>query len=125
MPPFPHLKSNGSWRPVRVKELSQRTEFSFDSMEDTPAAFARGEPIVVMDDKSRESEGDIIMSPSKCTIEAMAWMIKHTRSVGQVLQRRRLTLFQRLYLHFSNRKAPSGTRYSDDGSAEPRTTPHR
>lgn len=87
--PFLPLKSNGStppWRPVRVKELSLRAEFSFDSMEDALAAFARGEPIVVMDDESRENEGDIIMSASKCTTEAMAWIIKHTRSVGRMFE---------------------------------------
>lgn len=44
-------------------------------------AFARGEPIVVMDDQNRENEGDIIMSASKCGTEAMAWIIKHTRWV--------------------------------------------
>jgi 3,4-dihydroxy 2-butanone 4-phosphate synthase len=31
-----------------------------------------------MDDESRENEGDIIISASECTIEAMAWIIKHT-----------------------------------------------
>jgi len=31
-----------------------------------------------MDDESRENEGDVIMSASKCTTEAMAWIIKHT-----------------------------------------------
>ena len=64
---------------MRIEDLPQREEFSFDSMEDALAAFARGEPIVVMDDECRENEGDVIMSASKCTTEAMAWIIKHTR----------------------------------------------
>ena len=87
--PSSPLKLNGStaaWRPVRVRDVPHRTEFSFDSIEDALAAFAHGEAIVVMDDESRENEGDIIMSASKCTTEAMAWIIKHTRSAGLVFQ---------------------------------------
>ncbi|KAF8141319.1 3,4-dihydroxy-2-butanone 4-phosphate synthase [Boletus edulis] len=81
IPPSLPLKLNGSspaWRPIPVRELSHQTEFSFDPIVDALAAFARGEPVVVMDDESRENEGDIIMSASECTTEAMAWIIKHT-----------------------------------------------
>lgn len=54
-------------------------------------AFARGEPIVVMDDQNRENEGDIIMSASKCGTEAMAWIIKHTSGfICVALPRQRL-----------------------------------
>lgn len=56
-------------------------EFKFDSMEDALEAFARGEFLVVMDDESRENEGDLIIAASHCTTEKMAWMIKHTRYV--------------------------------------------
>ncbi|KAG6330013.1 hypothetical protein ID866_9074 [Astraeus odoratus] len=66
------------WRPTRVKKPLQRTSFNFDPIEESLAAFARGEPVVVMDDEDRENEGDIIMSASQCTTEAMAWIIKHT-----------------------------------------------
>jgi 3,4-dihydroxy 2-butanone 4-phosphate synthase len=48
-------------------------------MEDALAAFSAGEFLVVMDDESRENEGDLIISASQCTTEKMAWMIKHTR----------------------------------------------
>lgn len=73
-----------AWRPVLVKDLPHRTDFSFDATKDALAVFARGEPIVVMDDEPRENEGDVIMSTSKCTTEAMAWIIKHTRSASWV-----------------------------------------
>ncbi|KAL5529569.1 hypothetical protein ACEPAG_5554 [Sanghuangporus baumii] len=33
---------------------------------------------VVMDDESRENEGDIIVAAEHCTTEKLAWMIKHT-----------------------------------------------
>lgn len=61
------------------RSAPNRSEFSFDAMEDALAAFARGEFLVVMDDENRENEGDLIISASKCTTEKMAWMIKHTR----------------------------------------------
>ena len=56
--------------------------FKFDSMENALEAFARGEFLVVMDDESRENEGDLIVAASHCTTEKMAWMIKHTRYVS-------------------------------------------
>ncbi|KAG2110642.1 3,4-dihydroxy-2-butanone 4-phosphate synthase [Suillus discolor] len=75
--------SNGSisptWIPTQVGDVALRTtEFSFDTVEDALNAFARGEAIVVMDDERRENEGDLIISASHCSVEAMAWMIKHT-----------------------------------------------
>lgn len=124
------LSINGSksapWRPIRVKELPKRTGFFFDPMEDALAAFSLGEPIVVMDDESRENEGDIIISASKCTTEAMAWIIKYTRSVVMCFNAcmYRLTRSKRIYLHIVAREAPRGALYSDDGSPKPRTAPH-
>ncbi|KAG1899517.1 3,4-dihydroxy-2-butanone 4-phosphate synthase [Suillus fuscotomentosus] len=75
--------NNGSispaWIPTQVEDITLRTtEFSFDTVEDALHAFARGEAIVVMDDERRENEGDLIISASHCSVEAMAWMIKHT-----------------------------------------------
>lgn len=67
------------WRPTEVIGASRRTAFAFDTMPDALAAFAAGEFLVVMDDETRENEGDLIISASQCTTEKMAWMIKHTR----------------------------------------------
>ncbi|KAG8935811.1 hypothetical protein FRC03_005258 [Tulasnella sp. 419] len=53
-------------------------QFAFDPIEDALAAFARGEFLVVMDDESRENEGDLIIAADKITTEKMAWFIKHT-----------------------------------------------
>lgn len=58
-----------------------RTRFAFDPMEDALEAFRRGEFLVVMDDESRENEGDLIVAAEHCTTEKLAWMIKHTRYV--------------------------------------------
>jgi hypothetical protein len=58
-----------------------RTAFAFDTVESAIAAMARGEFVVVMDDESRENEGDLIIPAAGCSTEQMAWMIKHTRLV--------------------------------------------
>lgn len=58
-----------------------RTTFAFDTVESAIAAMARGEFVVVMDDESRENEGDLIIPAAGCSTEQMAWMIKHTRFV--------------------------------------------
>jgi len=50
----------------------------FDSIEDTIAAFKNGEFIVVLDDLSRENEGDLIIAASDITPQKMAFMIRHT-----------------------------------------------
>ncbi|KAH8672662.1 3,4-dihydroxy-2-butanone 4-phosphate synthase [Tricladium varicosporioides] len=50
----------------------------FDSIEDTIQAFKNGEFIVVLDDLSRENEGDLIIAASDVTPSKMAFMIRHT-----------------------------------------------
>jgi 3,4-dihydroxy 2-butanone 4-phosphate synthase/GTP cyclohydrolase II len=37
--------------------------------------------VVVVDDEDRENEGDLVMAASRCTSEAMAFIIKHTSGV--------------------------------------------
>ncbi|KAK0203037.1 3,4-dihydroxy-2-butanone 4-phosphate synthase-domain-containing protein [Desarmillaria ectypa] len=66
------------WRPTLVQSPPVRSEFAFDSIDDALAAFKAGEFLVVMDDESRENEGDLIIAGSAVTTEKMAWMIKHT-----------------------------------------------
>ncbi|KAK0218195.1 DHBP synthase RibB-like alpha/beta domain-containing protein [Armillaria fumosa] len=74
-PPNPKTQP---WRPTLVQNPPVRSEFTFDSMDDALAAFKAGEFLVVMDDESRENEGDLIIAGSAVTTEKMAWMIKHT-----------------------------------------------
>jgi len=52
--------------------------FAFDRIEDALEAFEKGEFLVVMDDESRENEGDLIISAAGITTEQMAWFIKVT-----------------------------------------------
>lgn len=53
--------------------------FKFDPIEEALEAYGRGEFVVVMDDESRENEGDLIIAASKVTTEKMAFFIRHTR----------------------------------------------
>ncbi|TFL02053.1 3,4-dihydroxy-2-butanone 4-phosphate synthase [Pterulicium gracile] len=71
------VSSGSAWRAV-ARDVSPRSKFEFDSMEDALGAFKAGEFLVVMDDEDRENEGDLIIAGSLCTTEKMAWMIKHT-----------------------------------------------
>ncbi|KAF8631856.1 hypothetical protein AX15_002126 [Amanita polypyramis BW_CC] len=74
-----------TWSPKRVYDAPKRASFAFDLMEEALRAFAAGEFVVVMDDKNRENEGDLIIAASQCSTEKMAWMIKHTREVIDLL----------------------------------------
>lgn len=66
---------------------------AFDSVETAIAAVCRGEFVVVVDDETRENEGDLIIAASAITPEAMAFMVRHTSGVvcialpGDVLDR--------------------------------------
>ncbi|KAL7553278.1 hypothetical protein ACHAWF_016537 [Thalassiosira exigua] len=55
--------------------------FGRRSVEDAIAAVARGELIVVVDDESRENEGDFIMAADRCTPKAMAEFIRYSSGV--------------------------------------------
>ncbi|HVY56546.1 MAG TPA: 3,4-dihydroxy-2-butanone-4-phosphate synthase [Xanthobacteraceae bacterium] len=50
-------------------------------IEETVAAFARGEIVVVMDDDDRENEGDLFVAASLCTPEKMAFIIRNTSGI--------------------------------------------
>ncbi|KAI1435442.1 DHBP synthase RibB-like alpha/beta domain-containing protein [Xylaria sp. CBS 124048] len=50
----------------------------FDSIPDTVAAFRNGNFIVVMDDPSRENEGDLIIAAQDVTPERMAFLVRYS-----------------------------------------------
>lgn len=70
-------------RPTQVSNppTTPPTPFQFDPVPDAIEAIKRGEFVVVMDDESRENEGDVVCAASAVTTEGMAWMIKWTRCV--------------------------------------------
>jgi 3,4-dihydroxy-2-butanone 4-phosphate synthase len=47
-------------------------------IEDAVAALARGEMVVVVDDESRENEGDLILAAEYATPRSIAFMVRHT-----------------------------------------------
>jgi 3,4-dihydroxy 2-butanone 4-phosphate synthase / GTP cyclohydrolase II len=49
-----------------------------DAIEEAIAAFAAGEPVVVVDDEDRENEGDLVFAASKATPEITAFMIRYS-----------------------------------------------
>jgi len=53
----------------------------FDPIEDAVKAIARGEMIVVVDDESRENEGDLVMAASRVTPEAINFMAQYGRGL--------------------------------------------
>ncbi len=53
----------------------------FARIEDAIAAFGRGEIVVVVDDASRENEGDLIMAAEVATPEKIAFFLNHTSGV--------------------------------------------
>jgi 3,4-dihydroxy 2-butanone 4-phosphate synthase/GTP cyclohydrolase II len=52
-----------------------------DPIQEVLQAFASGELVVVTDDDDREGEGDLIVAASLCTVEKMAFIIRHTSGI--------------------------------------------
>ncbi len=56
-------------------------ELHLDSITDALSAIARGECVVVMDDRNRENEGDLVMAAEFATPEALAFIVRHTTGI--------------------------------------------
>jgi 3,4-dihydroxy 2-butanone 4-phosphate synthase len=50
-------------------------------IEDAVAAIGRGEIVVVVDDRDRENEGDLVIASEAITPEAIAFMMNHARGL--------------------------------------------
>ncbi|HRI98931.1 MAG TPA: 3,4-dihydroxy-2-butanone-4-phosphate synthase, partial [Nocardioides sp.] len=59
----------------------QHVGIRMDSIERAVADVAAGKAVVVVDDESRENEGDLIFAASKATPELMAFTIRHSSGV--------------------------------------------
>lgn len=53
----------------------------FNSIPEALKDLAQGKFVVVLDDESRENEGDLIMAAETMTTEAMAFMVEYTSGV--------------------------------------------
>ena len=56
-------------------------EAGLDTVERAIAEIAAGRAIVVVDDASRENEGDIVFAASKATPELLAFTIRYARGL--------------------------------------------
>jgi 3,4-dihydroxy 2-butanone 4-phosphate synthase/GTP cyclohydrolase II len=69
------------------------TSIRLDSIERAVADIAAGKAVVVVDDETRENEGDIIFAASKATPELMGFLVRHSSGyvcapiTGEVLDR--------------------------------------
>jgi 3,4-dihydroxy 2-butanone 4-phosphate synthase/GTP cyclohydrolase II len=52
-----------------------------DPIQEVLKAFAHGELVVVTDDDDREGEGDLIVAASLCTVDKMAFIIRHSSGI--------------------------------------------
>jgi 3,4-dihydroxy-2-butanone 4-phosphate synthase len=61
--------------------MNNIAEITMDSIEDALAALGRGEMVVVLDDKNRENEGDLIIAAEHATPAALAFIVRHTTGI--------------------------------------------
>jgi 3,4-dihydroxy 2-butanone 4-phosphate synthase/GTP cyclohydrolase II len=60
---------------------SKQSSTPFDSIEEGLKEIRRGKMVIVVDDESRENEGDFIMAAEKVTAESINFMAKHGRGL--------------------------------------------
>ena len=56
-------------------------ELHLNSIPDALAAIGKGGCVIVMDDRNRENEGDLVMAAEFATPEALAFIIRHTTGI--------------------------------------------
>lgn len=56
-------------------------DFNMSDMEEVIRDIQHGKPVIVMDDESRENEGDLILAANHATPETIAFFIRHTSGV--------------------------------------------
>jgi 3,4-dihydroxy 2-butanone 4-phosphate synthase/GTP cyclohydrolase II len=93
----------------------------FNTIEETAAALAAGEMIVLTDDANRENEGDLVIAAEKVTPEAINFMVTHGRGLVCVPMTQQRA--QELDLHEMTRNTdPLGTRFTVSVDANEGTT---
>jgi 3,4-dihydroxy 2-butanone 4-phosphate synthase/GTP cyclohydrolase II len=55
--------------------------FALNTIEEALEAVSRGEMVVVMDDKQRENEGDLIVAAEHASAQHLAFMIRHSSGI--------------------------------------------
>ena len=50
----------------------------FATIPDALDALRAGLPVLVMDDESRENEGDVVLAAQTLTVDWLAWTIRHS-----------------------------------------------
>ncbi len=59
----------------------KETNSSFNTIEEAIAAIARGDIVIVVDDESRENEGDMIFAADRATPEKVNFLARHARGL--------------------------------------------
>ncbi|KAF5096382.1 hypothetical protein D0Z00_002806 [Geotrichum galactomycetum] len=93
-------------------------ETLFDPIADALEAYKKGEFLIVLDDESRENEGDLIIAASAITTEKMAFLVRHSSGyvcapiANSIADRLELPLMANLNANKKNNSDRHGTAYT-------------
>ena len=73
------MKSHAETKEVKTQPVE--LELATDPIPELVAEIAAGRMVVVMDDKGRENEGDLIMAAATATSEQVAFFVRHTSGI--------------------------------------------
>eukprot|EP01026_Neomeris_dumetosa_P026400 TRINITY_DN2156_c0_g1_i5.p1 TRINITY_DN2156_c0_g1~~TRINITY_DN2156_c0_g1_i5.p1 ORF type:complete len:385 (+),score=55.80 TRINITY_DN2156_c0_g1_i5:114-1268(+) len=74
-------RSRNCHKPYRVKASQQNILHGFSSVESVLEDVKQGKPVVVLDDESRENEGDLIVAADQMSVETMAFIVEYSSGV--------------------------------------------
>ncbi|WP_079042462.1 bifunctional 3,4-dihydroxy-2-butanone-4-phosphate synthase/GTP cyclohydrolase II, partial [Streptomyces albus] len=68
-------------RPARLPAAEEEYALALDAVEDAVRDIGEGRPVVVVDDESRENEGDLVVAAELITPETVAFMMSECRGL--------------------------------------------
>jgi 3,4-dihydroxy 2-butanone 4-phosphate synthase/GTP cyclohydrolase II len=92
--------------------IDNKTKIKMEDIQDVVKDFSDGKPVIVMDDHSRENEGDIIISAAHCNEEIMTTLIRHTTGIICTPMTSEIAECLDLPRMVTNNKDPHGTSFT-------------
>lgn len=66
---------------TKTARMGHLQDVDFSALAAAVAALQQGNPVIVMDDASRENEGDLVLAAQHATPAQMAFMVRHTTGI--------------------------------------------
>jgi 3,4-dihydroxy 2-butanone 4-phosphate synthase/GTP cyclohydrolase II len=98
----------------------EHTEHALSNIEQALADLSAGKMIILVDDETRENEGDLVCASEKITPQIVNFMVKYARGVLCLAMPGEYCDRLNLYPQVSTNSAPMGTAFTITIDADPK-----